>query len=459
MSSTLPELLRALLGFALAVGVLVTFHELGHFVVARFFGVRVLRFSIGFGRPLWRRTSRHGTEWVLAAVPLGGYVKLLDEREGPVPPGLGQETLNKRPVWQRLLIVLAGPLANVLLAVVLCWLMFMVGTRGLVPRLGAVEPNSPAARAGLQQGDEIAAVGGVVTKTWGQVTLALLWQALRGDVAELAVRPSQATDAVRRVELELDARDVDDGGSGLLPHLGLQPQLPAVPPVVGEVVRRGPADGILQPGDRILSFDGQPVEGWETLVELVHPRGSATVLMTYERGGVVREDRIQVGQRVEEGRAFGFLGIAAASPAADAVAAHVVLDRRPVVPALLAAWDWTVVMGGATAVLLVKTVAGQASARQIGGPVTIAVSAGQSLSGGAGAFLQFMALLSLSLALLNALPIPMLDGGHALFYIIEGIKGSPLSERAQLIAQQVGMLVLLALLVLALYNDLSRLFS
>jgi regulator of sigma E protease len=459
MIHALPDLLRAVLGFVLAVGVLVTFHEAGHFVAARCFGVHVLRFSIGFGRPLWCRTSRRGTEWVIATIPLGGYVKLLDEREGPVPSALGQATLNRRPVWQRLLIVLAGPAANAILAVLLCWLMFMVGTQGLAPRLGTVAPDSPAARAGLRQGDEIIAVGHVSTRTWGQVTLALLWQALRREEAELAVSSAVPMAPERQVSLPLEMQRIEDGGQGLLAHLGLQPALPAIPPVVGQVMRQGPASGILQPGDRIVALDGQPIRSWEELAELVRHKGSAMADVAYERQGTLHRDRIRIGQRVEAGRAFGFLGLAAAPPSAAAMAAYVVRDRRAPLPALLASWDWTVVMGGATAVLLAKTVEGQASAHQIGGPVTIAVSAGQSLSGGPGAFLQFMALLSLSLALLNVLPIPMLDGGHALFYVIEGIKGSPLSDRAHLIAQQVGMLVLLALLALALYNDLSRLFS
>ena len=457
MIHALPDLLRALLGFALAVGVLVTFHEAGHFVVARCCGVHVLRFSIGFGRPLWSWTSRRGTQWVLAAIPLGGYVKLLDEREAPVPAALAQATLNKRPIWQRLLIVLAGPAANGILAVLLCWLMFLVGTMGLVPRLGAVAPDTPAFRAGLQQGDEIVMVGGVVTRTWGQVTMALLWQALRGDRVEMVVRPQGAQAAEHPVSLVVGSGETDDGGHSLMSRLGLQPALPPIPPVVGQVAPQGPAAGTLQVGDRILAIDDHRISTWEELAAMVQHKGSAEVVITYERKGSIHHDRIRVGQRVEAGRAVGFLGIAAAPPSAAAMRPYLITDRRQPLPALLAAWDWTLVMGGATAVLLAKTVAGQASTRQIGGPVTIAVTAGQSLSGGMGSFLQFMALLSLSLALLNILPIPMLDGGHALFYLIEWIKGSPLSERSQLVAQQVGLLVLLTLLALALYNDLSRL--
>lgn len=458
MIHALPDLLRAVLGFALAVGVLVTFHEAGHFVMARCCGVHVLRFSIGFGRPLWCRTSRRGTQWVLAAIPLGGYVKLLDEREAPVPAALAQATLNKRPIWQRLLIVLAGPVANVILAVVLCWLMFMVGTTGLVPRLGVVAPDTPAARAGLHQGDEIAKVGGVVTKTWGQVAMALLWQALRRGQVDMTVYPQGSQAAEHPVSLVLESRETDDGGQSLLSSLGLQAALPPIPPVVGQVAQQGPAAGVLQVGDRILAIDDHRVSTWDELADMVRHKGSVSVVITYERQGSIYHDRVRIGQRVGAGRALGFLGIAAAPPSAAAMRPYLIVDRRQPAPALLAAWDWTLVMGGATAVLLARTVEGQASTRQIGGPVTIAVSAGQSLSGGMGSFLQFMALLSLSLALLNILPIPMLDGGHALFYIIEGIKGSPLSERFQLVAQQVGMLVLLTLLALALYNDLSRLF-
>ncbi len=447
-----------LAAFIVAIGILVTFHEFGHFWVARRLGIRVLRFSVGFGKPLWKRElGKDRVEVVIAAIPLGGYVKMLDEREGPVPEAERDRAFNRQPVWKRMAVVAAGPAANLLLAVFVYWGMYMIGVQGLRPVVGEVLPQTPAARAGLQAGDEILAVGGRPTPTWQDVTLDLLDEALAHGTVRLDVR--RADTGPRTVTL--DVRDGQPllGDEDLMERLGLKPWRPRLEPVIGKLVEGGPAERSgLRPGDRVVAVEGEPLETWEQWVEWVRAHPGQRLPVTVERDGTRRTIVLDIGEAEEEGRTIGRIG---AYPRIDeeALAAMRVTVRYGPLEALyrgaVKTWDVTVL----TFKVLWKLVTGQASLKNISGPVTIAEYAGVSAAIGVSAFLGALGLLSVSIGILNLLPIPVLDGGHLLFYVVEVVKGSPVSEATLAIAQRVGFALLGALMVLALYNDLIRILQ
>ncbi|HYW93157.1 MAG TPA: RIP metalloprotease RseP [Gammaproteobacteria bacterium] len=441
--------------FAVTLGVLVTFHEFGHFWVARRLGVRVLRFSVGFGRPLWRRTSRDGTEYALSAIPLGGYVKMLDEREGPVPEGELGRAFNRQSVARRFAIVAAGPIANLVLAVLVFYLMFLVGVTGIKPKIGSVAPDSAAAQAGLQADDVIVSVGGQATPTWEQASLGLLEAALGSGQAEVTVRTAQ--DIQRQVTLQVPPGKDLTGPGKLLPGLGISEYRPKVPPVLGQLVPGGPAaKSGLKGGDRIVAVAGTPVHSWEDLVAAVQARPDRQVAFTVRRDGRERHMEVAVGSRKESGKRVGFIGARAHVPKglfSDMVARYRPGPLHAVPAALGRTWKISLLTLQATW----KMIVGQVPLKNISGPISIARYAGESASIGLAPFLGFLAVVSVSLAILNLLPIPVLDGGHLLYYVIEVVKGRPLSEQAQAIGQQIGLAALLLLIGLALYNDLARL--
>ena len=452
-------LLSTLIAFAIAIGVLVVIHELGHYSVARFFGVKILRFSVGFGRPLLtRRRGPDQTEWVLAALPLGGYVKMLDEREGPVPPQDLERAFNRQSVYRRFAIVVAGPLANLLFAVAAYWVLFVSGVPDLRPQIGAVPPASAAAAAGFARGDEIRQVDGEPVAGWQDLRWALLQAAGRKDVEIQVERPGGGT-AVRL----LDARglDLDRAGEGgdLLADLGLSPYRPRLQPVIGQVLAGGAAERAgIRTGDRVVSVDGRAVAEWEDLVTAVRARPNRVLKVEVRRGTERRTLSLTPAPATEGGQTIGRIGAAAAVSAADLQNLYTVVRHDPW-PALQRATvkTWDTVTFSLT--MFGRMITGEASWKNLSGPITIADYAGQSAQSGWVAYLSFLALVSISLGVLNLLPIPLLDGGHLMYYTVEIIKGRPVSERALAIGQQAGVALLLVLMAFAFYNDINRLFA
>lgn len=447
----------SLLWFLVAIGVLVTIHEFGHFWVARRLGVKVLRFSVGFGRPLWkRRFGRDATEFVIAAVPLGGYVKMLDEREAPVAPGERERAFNRQPVGTRMAVVVAGPLFNFLFAIAAYWLMFVSGVPGIKPVVGEIAPASHAASAGFQPGDEILAIDGRAVASWDMALVELLEAAL--DRRESAVEVDSPQQGRRLLVLDLrDAPEVLDKG-GVLQNLGLSPWVMQLAPVIDRTLEGGAAAAAgLQAGDRILSADGQAIEDWSAWVEYVRSRPGQEIALRVQR------DQAEVALRLvpeaveEEGETLGRIGAYVRVPEGEHPLRTVV--RHGPLEAVPQALDKTWSMSILTLRTLWAMVTGRASVENISGPISIAQYAGISATIGLAYFLGFLAVVSISLGILNLLPIPILDGGHLMYYCIELFKGSPVSEATQALGQQVGILMLIALMALAFYNDLARLLG
>lgn len=431
-----------------SLGILVTFHEFGHYWVARRCGVRVLRFSVGFGRPLFTRVGKDGTEYVIAALPLGGYVKMLDERETEVAPAQRHESFNSKTVGQRIAIVAAGPIANLLLCIALLWLMFVIGKPDFQPDIGRAE--GIAAQAGFQPGDRLLAVGERQIRTLTEAGMALATAAMDRQSTPVRVRTADGQEAIRVLPLDRPGLVVREEQP--FTDLGLVRDFPAV---VGEVAPGSAAQGRLQPGDRILAIGGQPILGYDQVgpaVQVAAANGR-TLELRIERGG--RLATVQLDPRLAdvEGRKVWQLGILAAPVADDALLRFGPLQAVP--EALLQ----TRQMASDILGMLGRMVTGQASLKNISGPITIARVANGSASLGPAWFLNFLAILSLSLCIMNLLPIPVLDGGHLLYYLIELVKGSPVGERALVAGQYVGLALLASLMGLAFYNDILRLGS
>jgi regulator of sigma E protease len=446
------------IAFLVAIGVLVAIHEFGHFWMARRLGIRVVRFSVGFGRMLWRRQAADGTEYALSAIPLGGYVKLLDEREGPVAPEHLSQAYNRQPVWRRVTVLLAGPAANFVFAVCAYWLLFVVGVPALKPVIGEVEPGSIAARAGLRDGDEIVRVGAHPTPTRETAVIAILDGLMKERPIELALARADGSTSETALRIEGSTRGLTEPGA-LLPGLGFDFWYPTVPPVVGNVLPDSAAERAgLKAGDRIVAIDGQPVADFPGLVQRVQPNPGRTLEFTVERQGDRITLPIEVQSQREGDRMVGRIGV---QPVAGAAAPEEMrtAERYGVLESLPRAAAKTWSMSVLTLRMLWNVVTGDVSVKNLSGPINIAEYAGFSLQQGALAFLSFLAIVSVSLFVLNLLPIPILDGGQIVFQLAELAKGSPLSERAQAVGQQIGLFLLLVLMSFAFYNDLSRLFS
>jgi len=451
-------ILSYVLAFLVAIGVLVAVHEYGHFWMARRLGIRVLRFSIGFGRPLWSRRGADGTEYVVAAIPLGGYVKLLDEREGPIDPGLVAEAYNRKPVWARILVLLAGPLANFLFAVAAYWVLFVAGVPALKPVVGDVAAESTAARAGLRPGDEILGVGSKDTGTREEAVLALLDELMNGQAVEMRVTDGRGDSRQVRLDVAGDLRALTEPGA-LLPGLGFDFWYPVVPARVGKVLPGSPAERAgLREGDEILAVNDEPVADFGALVALVQPKPGVRLDFTVERDGGTLSVPVEVEAQREGERLVGRIGVQPAAPGALPEGMRT-LERHGPLGALVHATDKTWSMSVLTVRMLWNVVTGDVSVKNLSGPINIAEYAGFSARQGILAFLSFLAIVSVSLFVLNLLPIPILDGGQIVYQLAELAKGSPLSDRAQAVGQQIGLLLLLVLMSFAFYNDLSRLFS
>jgi regulator of sigma E protease len=451
-------ILSYLLAFLVAIGILVAVHEYGHFWMARRVGIRVIRYSIGFGRPLWRRVDSQGTEFAISAIPLGGYVKLLDEREGPVADGDLSAAYNRKPVWQRVLVLLAGPFANFLFAVVAYWVIFVAGVPALKPVLGEVEPDSMAAHAGLVPGDEIVAVGQRPTNGREAVMLAILDRLMEGGTIDLEVRSPDGATRVAPLRIEGGSLPLTEPGA-LLPGLGMEFWYPAVPARIGKLLEGSPAERAgLRPDDLIVAVGDTPVNDFAALVKLVQPAAGRTLEFTVERAGERLVVPVAVEAQRENGRLIGRIGV---QPSAPAPVPEDMRTRERYGPlaavgkAVGKTWD----MSALTVRLLWNVATGDVSARNLSGPINIAEYAGFSARQGILAFLSFLSIVSVSLFVLNLLPIPILDGGQILYQLAELAKGRPLSERAQAVGQQIGIALLLVLMSFAFYNDISRLFS
>ncbi len=450
--------LHSAVAFILAVGLLVMIHEFGHYWVARRLGVKILRFSIGFGRPLWgRRVGADQMEFVVSAIPLGGYVKMLDEREGEVAEEELPRAFNRQPLSTRFAVVVAGPLFNFLFAIAAYWLIFVVGVSGVKPIIGEVVPDSPAALAGFVNGQEIIEVDGEPTPTWAAFINSSVGKIL--DEKRVNVMVRDALRSQQQLQLDFSVIHVDDISSGnFLQKLGVRPFRPSLEPVIGEVVPGGAAERAgLQAGDRISAADGYEINTWQDWVDYVKARPEVRI-----RAEVLRDDATEIVEIVpemkeEDGEKIGRIG--AAVRAAELSPEYIAVEKYSPFGAFGQALSKTWEMSVLTLRLLGKMLFGEASVRNLSGPISIAQYAGQSASIGFTAFLSFLAIVSVSLGVLNLLPIPVLDGGHLLYYVIELISRRPVSENVQIIGQQVGMVILMALMSLAFYNDILRIFS
>jgi regulator of sigma E protease len=448
------SVLHTVLWFLVAIGVLVVIHEYGHYLAARLAGVKVLRFSVGFGRPLFvRRYGRDRTEWAVSALPLGGYVKMLDEREGKVPPEEQHRAFNRASVQRRIAIVAAGPAANFLLAIVLYWALFLHGLPALKPMIAEPPAGSPAAMAGLAAGDEILSVDGVDVQSFQDLRLRLLRASVAGGSVNLGLGGG------RSARLDIGAPRGDELDQDPLKPLGIGRYDPDVPPVIGRVIDGGAAARAgLESGDLIRSANGEPLDTWQAWVSLVRAHPQRLLEVEIERGGRILSVDLLPEAVDEAGTQIGRIG--AAPQVDEALLAGLMTEVRygpfeGLVRGAQKTWEMSVF----TLEMLGRMVLGQVSWKNLSGPLTIADYAGQSAALGWISFISFLALVSVSLGVLNLLPIPVLDGGHLLYYIYELLTGRAVSEKVMEYGMRIGMAVLLLLMSLALYNDLQRLIS
>lgn len=444
--------------FIVAIGILVSFHEFGHFWVARKTGVKVLRFSVGFGKVIWSyQKSPETTEYVISAIPLGGYVKMVDEREGEVAAEDLPYAFNRQPLWARSAIVAAGPFFNLMLAVLFFWAVLFIGETGLRPIIGKIESNTLAFEAGLLEGEEIVAVNQKNTATWAEVIESVFSAAMTGrEYVDLTVKNIDEQHYSRQINLPAELRREPEK---LYDKLGLRPWMPQIRPIVGRVLKGMPAaDAGLRTGDLIVSANGEAINAWMQWVDYVQNSPGVAIDLVIERQGVQLSLEITPQKVVENDEVVGKIGAAAEIPK-DLMASMQVRNDLPLWPALTTAVSRTVFFSTATLKMMGQMILGNASVKNLSGPISIAQFAGLSAERGFVEFLSFLAKVSISLGVLNLLPIPVLDGGHLLFFAIEAIKGSPVSEKFQIALQQIGILLLLSLMVLALFLDLERLFQ
>ncbi len=445
-------------GFVLAIAVLVIVHEFGHYWVARRLGVKVLRFSVGFGKVLWsREAGKDATEYAIAAVPLGGYVKMLDENEGEVAAHERHRAFNRQPVYKRAAIVAAGPFFNFLFAFAAYWVVLILGVPGIVPIVGKVIPGSVAARAGFRAGDVMLTIDGKRVLSWDQHRLLMLQEALQHDTVRIRVRNPQGQIRVRRLSFKgVSAQDISSGRFDRT--IGLYGYLPKIQPVIGQVLRHDPAyTAGLRPGDRVVAVDGERIHSWQALVHAVSAAPGRPLDFAVERHGMRRVIRVTPKPVHVGGRVIGRIGAVVRFPSIPAQFRTTV--KFGPVAALGGAWENTWAMSALTVEMLYKMVLLRVSPKNISGPITIAQYAGYSVQLGLVSFLTFLAVVSVSLGVLNLMPVPVLDGGHLLFYVVELFKGGPVSERVVGWGQRVGILLLLGLMVLAFYNDFVRILQ
>jgi regulator of sigma E protease len=449
------DVLLTIAALLVALSLLIAVHELGHFLVARWMGVKVLRYSIGFGKPLWqKRSGKDQTEYVLAAIPLGGYVKMLDEREGEVAEAELHRAFNRQPLLKRSAIVMAGPLSNFAFAIIAYWLMFVIGINGIKPLIGDIEPDSIASAAGLHSGQEILSVDGELTPTWQSAIEAILPKMLLNNPVKLTVYEGGVS---REALLKFDDVNSDSKPQELYRRLGLNVYQPRIAPVIGKVVSGSVAEKAgLKTGDRVLLAAGQAVDEWQQLVAIIQAHPDMPLELQVERG----DSKLTLSMRPQavpgKDGPVGKIGAGVYFDRSlfEPLRAELRYDAAAAIPAALSkSWD----MASLTLDMIGEMIMGRASVENISGPIGIAQYAKQSADAGISHFLKFLGLISVSLGVLNLLPIPVLDGGHLLYYVIEAVIGRPVPERFEAIGQRIGLALILALTSLAIFNDLARL--
>ena len=443
--------LGSIFWFLVATSLLVTFHEFGHFWVARRCGVKVLRFSIGLGKPLWMRRGRDGTEYAIAAIPLGGYVKMLDEREADVEAADLHQAFNRKSLGQRVAIVAAGPIFNLVFALFAFWLMLLVGVKDYAPYVGAAEGLS--ADSGLRRGDLILSVNERPVNNWTHVLVDLTTKAYRGETVSLDVRREDGSIATQRMNLGQLGEGVDE--ERFLTQLGLKPWHWVPPAAVGSLRAGDPAElAGLQPGDRVLQVGDTPVDRFMAMSEAIQADAAAhagKVRLLIDRNGIRETIEVTALQEMRGDKMMWIIGVA---PDFRETTRH--YGPLAAIPQSFSE-TWRLTTGSLR--VIQHMLSGEAQLKNVSGPISIAQFANYSAEGGFTQFLRFLGLISLSLCIMNLLPIPILDGGHLLYYFIEWVKGSPLSDRAQAVGSYLGLGALLALMCLAFFNDFSRMLS
>jgi regulator of sigma E protease len=445
-----------ILSFLVAIIILVAVHEFGHFYIARLCGVRVLRFSLGFGKVLWRRYDKHGTEFSLSALPFGGYVKMLDEREGDVPKEQLTQTFNHKTVWQRMAIVVAGPVANFILAILLFWGLLLGGDKGRIPVIATIAPNSIAAQAGLEVGQEIIAVDGEVTSTERAVAKQLIERLGESGNLELKVR---YPDSHLIYQLSVPLNEWMRGAQDPDPFKGLGIELTPITPIIGQVLPDSPAAKAgFKVDDKIVSVNNHSVSDFRDFQNAIRPRINESVNVGVERKtleGATDVVSLWVAPEsfTEKGVSYGRVGIAPKPLSEESLRHYDYSITGALVASVKRTWDTSEFV----LLSVKKLILGEISTKNLSGPISIAKVAGSSAQNGLKSFIGFLALLSVFLGVFNLLPIPVLDGGHLLYLTVEVIKGKPVSEKVQMLAYQFGLVLVIGLSMLAMYNDIMRL--
>jgi regulator of sigma E protease len=447
-------MLITLLAFVIAMGLLVSVHEYGHYRVAKSCGVKVLVFSIGFGKTLWQ-WQRGETLWKIGMFPLGGYVSMLDEREGePIAAAELHRAFNRRPPLVKMAIVIAGPLANFLLAILIYWGLSLSGVEALKPVIGFVSPASMAEKAGFAKGDEVISLSGAPIFSWDELQLGLL--ELSGNAVTVPLQLRSINGSARDISLDLSRLSKDEIDQQLLARIGISPVPLSLR--IAQVVAKSAADqaGVMV-GDVLLAINGVPLRGWGDVQAKVSGSAKQTLVISWKRNGQVLEQTVFPQAVVEKGRTVGKLGLAP-FPDVDAWKNQKIVRQFGLVEGLQYAVDKTWQGSRLTVIMFWKMLTGLVSVKQVSGPITIATYAGDSARLGVNAFLEYLCIISISLGVLNLLPLPVLDGGHLMYHTVEFLTGRRLPLQAEEFGQRVGIALLLGLMSLALYNDIYRLF-
>ena len=447
------EFLRNAGAFIIALGILVAVHEWGHYYVARLCGVYVKRFSIGFGKPIWSKVDKHGTEFALAAIPLGGYVRMLDERVDEVPPELASQAFNNKSVGKRMAIIAAGPGVNFIFAAIALYVMFLIGISTIKPVIGEVSPDSIAAKAGLAGNMEIIAVGSRETPDWEAVNLELM--SYIGQQSMPVTVVSQSDSARQRV-LDIAGWNFDPDSESPLRSLGISPFRPGATLTVAYVAEQTAAsEAGLQQNDEIVALDGQPVTAWQDLVAQIKHRPGEQVEIRVNRAGQTYNLSATIGRRDTPEGQDGYLGV---SPFAEPwPEGYVFTHQYGLLEAVGKAVDKTWRLMTLSVEMIGKLITGDVSVKNLSGPIAIAQGAGNSAGYGLVYFLSFLALISVNLGIVNLLPLPMLDGGHLMYFTIEWITGRPVPEEVQEWGFRIGAMLLFTIMSIAIFNDITRL--